>query len=59
MNSIFLNENKLTSILLTRLYNRFTKPEQEIVTEGSKNRSLFFLVNGECVVKVTDKEKVK
>ena len=42
-----------------KLHNMFTKPEVEIIREGTESNSLYFLVNGECQVLVTDRYKEK
>lgn len=56
-NPIFHNEPKLTQLLTHSLKNRFTKPEEEIITAGNEADNLYFLVSGECEVFVTDKNK--
>lgn len=58
-NYILQNEERLAYMLVHRLQNRFTKPEDEIITEGAESESMFFLVTGEAQVFVTDKNMKK
>lgn len=46
-------------MLVHKLINKFTNPEKEIIKETSEAKKLCFLVNGECVVQVTDKDEAK
>ena len=58
-NYILLSEDNLTDMLLSKLNNCFTKPEEEIITEGTQAKSLYFLVNGEVKITVTNRYKEK
>ncbi|CAG9331168.1 unnamed protein product [Blepharisma stoltei] len=46
-------------MLVRKLSNRFTKPEDEIIIEGAEPDNMYFLVNGEVEVFVTDKNLKK
>ena len=59
MNEVLKSESRLTKMLVHKLNNKFAKPEEEIIIEGSEGDSLYFLVNGEVQVQVTDRYKKK
>lgn len=54
-NPILHTDIKLTELITQRLKNKFTKPEERIILAGTEAESLYFLVNGECLVSVLDK----
>lgn len=56
-NPILHTDIKLTELITQRLKNKFTKPEERITISGTESDSLYFLVNGECLVTVQDKNQ--
>jgi CRP-like cAMP-binding protein len=55
-NSILKKEPRVAEFIAERLENHFTKPEEEIITEGSEADALFYVASGEVKVYVTDPE---
>jgi CRP-like cAMP-binding protein len=54
MNSILRKEQRASEFIVHKLANHFTKPEEEIITEGTEANALFYIVNGEVKVFVSD-----
>jgi CRP-like cAMP-binding protein len=54
MNSILRKEPRASEFIVQKLANQFTKPEEEIITEGTEANALYYIVNGEVKVFVSN-----
>ena len=54
-NIVFSNENRNSlEILLKKMQISFTRDEQEVISEGSESKAMYFLISGEMKVMVMD-----
>lgn len=58
-NPVFHKETQLTQFFIQKLENLFSKPEEDIITEGTQADAMYFVVNGSCLVTVRDENKQK
>lgn len=58
-NPVFHKEVQLTQFFIQKLENLFSKPEEDLITEGTQADAMYFIVNGTCIVTVRDENKVK
>jgi potassium voltage-gated channel Eag-related subfamily H protein 7 len=56
-NPLFHGEERLAIYTLNKLENEFTKPEQDITTQGERGDDLYFVAQGSCIVKMIDHKK--
>lgn len=47
----------MCEFIIHKIKNRLCRPEEEIVVQDSKSKSLFFIAEGECLVTVTESEE--
>lgn len=58
-NPVFSNERGLLKFLLRKIKIRFTRDEEEIITEGQESNAIYFLISGEMKVTGMNHKKLK
>lgn len=56
-NEILRKEPKVADFIVQKLQSLFTKPEEDIITQGSEADALFYIASGELKVFVTNKDQ--
>lgn len=50
LNDVFCKTSSMHEFIVHRLRNKRYRPEEDIVTMGTKGRTMYFLASGECSV---------